>query len=289
MSKVLVTGASGFIGKALVARLRKHPVEVVGLSSSDGDIAEPDTLHNLAGGSFSHIFHLAARTFVPDSWNFPHAFYQTNVLGTVNVLEFCKTNGVPLTYLSAYLYGHPESLPVKEDSPVRPNNPYALSKYLGEQLCSFYSNAHCQPITVIRPFNVYGVGQNERFLIPAVVKQALFDDTITVKDLRPRRDYIYLDDLVEALVLTMKSPPGYRVYNIGSGASSSVREIIDIVQSAAHTSKKIVCDDLRRPNEINDVIADISRAQENLGWQPRHSFPAGIRKIVQVALGEKYE
>ena len=281
MSKVLVTGASGFIGKALGARLKALGREVEPIDSVSGDIAEPETLDKFAQADIAHVFHLAGKTFVPDSWDDPQAFCQTNVLGTVNVLEFCRKKHIPVTYVSAYVYGHPDSLPIAEDSEIRPSNPYALTKRLSEEICEFYASAHQLPVTTIRPFNVFGIGQAKHFLIPAIIEQVLgTGKEIVVKDLAPKRDYVYLEDLVTALLATLEKPDGYRVYNIGSGVSLSVQEAIEIIQDVAGTKKKIVCDSVIRANELMDVVADISKAGRALGWQPEHSFRAGIEKII---------
>ena len=166
MRNILVTGASGFIGTALVARLRALGLTALTMDFEDGDIATNGTLAKFIQPDIEHVFHLAGRTFVPDSWGNPQTFYQTNVLGTVNVLEFCRTKMIPLTYISAYVYGHPDTLPIREDSATRPNNPYAFTKRMAEQTCEFYAEAFGLPVTVIRPFNVYGIGQAETFLIP---------------------------------------------------------------------------------------------------------------------------
>jgi nucleoside-diphosphate-sugar epimerase len=250
--------------------------------SAIGDIASQVTLDKFAQQDIAHVFHLAGKTFVPDSWNDPHAFCQTNVLGTVNVLEFCRKKRIPLTYLSAYVYGHPDSLPIGEDSPVRPSNPYALTKRLAEETCEFYASAHELPVITIRPFNVYGIGQAANLLIPAIISQVLTDgEEIIVKDLGPRRDYVYLEDLVTALLATLDKPGGYRVYNIGSGVSLSVQEVIDVIQDIAHTRKKVVCDTAVRTNELMDVVADITRAERELGWCPETSFHAGIENIIR--------
>ena len=286
MNKILVTGASGFIGKALVRGLQRASYDVIQLSSKDGDITDPGTLKGLAAAGFSRVFHLAGRTYVPDSWSNPMAFYRTNVLGTANVLEWCKTARVPVTYVSTYLYGIPDRLPVAEDSPIRPNNPYALSKHLAEQLCGSYHAIHGIPITVLRPFNAYGIGQDQKFLIPTIVRQALLEPVIVVKDLAPRRDFIYLDDLVDALIRTVESDKGYRVYNIGSGESRSVKEVIEVAQSIAQTTKKVVCHETRRSGEIDDVVADISKVQLELNWRPRHSLSDGMRKIISAIRDE---
>lgn len=282
MSKILITGASGFIGRALAARLKALGRDVEPVDSTDGDIANRETLSKFAQQDIAHVFHLAGKTFVPDSWEDPQSFCQTNVLGTVNVLEFCRKRHIPMTYVSAYVYGHPDSLPIGEGSAIRPSNPYALTKRLAEETCEFYASAYDLPVTTIRPFNVYGIGQAENFLIPAIISQALDEGgKISVKDLAPRRDYVYLEDLVTALLATLDKPSGYRVYNIGSGVSLSVQEVIDAIQDIADTQKKVVCDNAVRTNELMDVVADIAKAGNELGWHPEFSFHAGIKNIIR--------
>lgn len=255
--------------------------DVVPLGSADGDIASRETLAKFVRQDVAHVFHLAGKTFVPDSWDKPQAFYQTNILGTVNVLEFCRINCVPVTYVSAYVYGHPDSLPIEENSPIRPNNPYALTKRLAEEICEFYASTYDLSVTTIRPFNVYGVGQGDNFLIPTLIRQVLDAEVIAVKDLSPKRDYIYLEDLLTALLATLDSPKGYSVYNIGAGISLSVKEVIDIIQDVAGTCKDIICGNVVRPNELMNVIADISKAEKELGWHPEYSFHAGIKNIIR--------
>ncbi len=282
MSKVLVTGATGFIGRALVSKLISQGWNVIPLNSADGDIAAKETLENIPHQDISHVIHLAGKTFVPDSWVNPQPFYHTNVLGTINVLEFCRASGIPLTYVSAYVYGHPSTLPICEDSDIRPSNPYAMTKWVAEQVCAFYANTYDLSVTTLRPFNAYGIGQGGNFLIPAIISQVLNQgNSIVVKDLMPKRDYVYLDDLLEVLTFTLNKPIGYNVYNIGSGYSLSVQEVIDIIQEIAGTQKKIVCDGDVRPSELMNVVADISKAHKELRWIPGHSFRDGIEKIIQ--------
>lgn len=289
MSKILITGATGFIGKALSAKLKTQGCDVAWMSSADGDISSPEALKKLAAVDVTHVFHLAGKTYVPDSWIHPEEFYRINVLGTTNILEFCKTRGISMTFISAYVYGHPDTLPIKESSTIRPNNPYALSKRLAEEACEFYAYVHGLAITTLRPFNVYGVGQDEKFLIPTIIKQVQVGQKIVVKDLVPKRDYVYLEDLLAALLATLGRPKGYNVYNIGSGHSLSVKEVIDIVQEVAKTRKEIVSDDVVRSNELLDVVADISKAQNELGWQPQYSFREGIADMLglEIVRGNK--
>lgn len=278
MAKILVTGSPGFIGRALCRFLRLHNHEVVGLSRRDGDISEPATLSHV--GPMQHVFHLAGRTFVPDSWKDPLGFHRVNVLGTGNVLEYCRLHGARLTFVSAYLYGLPDRFPVWEQCAPRPNNPYALSKYLAEQVCEFYAAYHRVDITVIRPFNVFGPEQKAHFLIPHIVSQVKARQTIHVKDLAPRRDYIYISDLVDALAKTLKCLNGYNVFNIGSGRSLSVRELIAAIQSVAGTDLPVVSEGVVRPNEIDDVYADIGKAHAQLGWAPNLTFQQGVERMM---------
>lgn len=287
MSKILVTGASGFIGRVLVTRLRAQSLDVLVTSSADGDISSRETLERFAQQDIAHVFHLAGKTFVPDSWDDPQAFCQTNVMGTISVLEFCRKKHIPMTCVSAYVYGHPDSLPIEENSAIRPSNPYALTKRLAEEACEFYANTYNFPVTTIRPFNVYGIGQGENFLIPSIIHQVLNESQIVVKDLQPRRDYVYLEDLLGALVATLDRPKGYNVYNVGSGYSLSVKEVIDVIQDVAGTCKEIICDNVVRSNELMDVVAGISKAGKELGWHPEYSFRTGIENIIRSERGKR--
>lgn len=281
MKNILVTGAGGFIGQRLVSVLKDSGYEVYGLSSKDGDIADPLTLTPFYGTQIEFVFHLAGRTYVPDSWRDPASFQRVNVTGTLNILELCRSRKIPLTYVSAYLYGIPDKLPVEETDKVEPNNPYALSKFLAESLCRFYAASFDVPVTIIRPFNIYGIGQKAHFLIPEIIAQIKKGKSIKLKDLAPRRDYLYLDDLVEALVRTINSKTGCRVYNIGYGSSLSVGEIVEIIQSVMGRALPIESENVPRINEISDVYADISKAKIELGWSPKYGFEEGIRETVR--------
>jgi GDP-4-dehydro-6-deoxy-D-mannose reductase len=277
MATTLVTGATGFIGSALVRALRQAGHDVVALGRTDGDVTEKATWARLARAD--HVFHLAARSYVPDSWRDPTAFFHTNVTGTIQAIEYCRAHGAHLVFASGYVYGPPTRLPIREDDPTAPNNPYALSKFLAEQICAFYA-ATGQSVTVVRPFNIFGPGQRRAFLIPTILEQVRTGERIQIKDLTPRRDYLFLDDLMSALLCTIAQPAGHRVFNLGSGMSYSVHEIIDMIQLAAGTRLPVVSEEEPRPNEISDVRADITRAQAMLGWSPRYSFAEGIERML---------
>ena len=192
---ILVTGANGFIGSHLVPALRAAGYLVSTHSTRQGDIRNC----TLDFEGIGHVFHLAARTFVPDSWSDPLSFYEVNLLGTVNVLEFCRSHGTSLTLISSYVYGPPARLPISEDEPLRAFNPYSHTKILAEETALYYQRQFAVPVTIIRPFNVYGPGQDRRFLIPTILWQAIDPGqaAIEVADLNPRRDYIFIADLVD--------------------------------------------------------------------------------------------
>jgi UDP-glucose 4-epimerase len=275
MSHILVTGASGFVGQRLVQALTSQGHTVTRHSVEDGHIArsafEPGA---------SHVFHLAGCTFVPDSWQKPLAYYEVNFLGTVNVLEYCRKNNSSMTFISSYVYGHPKTLPIAEDHPLEAVNPYGHTKLLGEDVCRFYEKCFGVPVTIVRPFNLYGSGQAGHFLIPLLVHQAVSADIseISVADLRPRRDFLHVDDLIALLLRVGQGGSG--VYNAGSGVSHSIGEIIDILNSITGLAKPVRDRGERRPNEIMDVVADIRKARADLAWEPEISLADGLRQML---------
>ena len=136
-------------------------------------------------------------------------------------------------------------------------------------------------MSIIRPFNVYGAGQKRDFLIPQIIGQAMEEECIRVMDLAPKRDYIYLDDLLEAIFLTVKNVQDYDVFNIGSGISHSVGEVIETVQRILGTDKPVECRNETRRNEMNNVVADISHAESVLGWHPSHTLEQGLTVMTE--------
>jgi GDP-4-dehydro-6-deoxy-D-mannose reductase len=279
MIDAIVTGASGFIGQALCADLRANGWNVLPLTSANGDVAAPGTWTGLP--TARAVFHLAGRSFVPDSWTRGPDFVNVNVTGTERALEYCRQHGARLVLASAYVYGIPWRLPIRESDPVSPNNPYALTKRLAEQMCEFAAQYQGVVATALRIFNVFGPGQRAEFLIPKVLRQIQAGQEIRLLDLTPRRDYIYLSDVVDAFIKASEVNAGFHVINVGSGHSVSVAEIVDKIQFAAGTRLPVVSELLTRRQEIPDVVADIAQAYQVLGWQPQLSFEGGIEQILK--------
>ncbi len=276
-----VTGARGFIGRHLVAALSAEGIECRTHHSGLGDIQSAEL--DLEG--CTHVIHLAGMAFVPDSWRDPREYYRVNVQGTVNVLEQCKRHKLPMTLVSSYVYGQPVQLPIREDHPLGALNPYAHSKILAEEAARFYASSFGMCVTIIRPFNVFGPGQDCRYLIPLLLKQAADPalDVIEVADARPRRDYLFVDDLVELLKLNLRDPLPVTV-NAGSGRSHSIHEIVDILNRELPRPKVLCSRSESRPAEVLDVVADISLAAELFGWRPRVSLEEGLRKMLCMML-----
>lgn len=279
MTKILVTGATGFIGKHLIPALLKADYEVYGVGSISGDITKAETWSDFP--ECDYLIHLAGRSFVPLSWSDPSGFIRVNLMGTIAALDYCRKYNAKLIFLSSYLYGNPPSLPIAEACPIIASNPYGLSKKLAEDACGFYSASYGVPATILRPFNVYGPGQNENFLIPSIIQQVLNADKVTVKDLEPKRDYIYIDDLISAILKSLNNINGINIFNVGSGISYSVADLIRTVQQIKQSNLPVVSGNERRKDEIMDTIADISKAKRELGWEPQWSLEQGIKKMLK--------
>lgn len=277
--KILVIGANGFIGKSLVKQLTKNGIPFITHKDVGIDITQPSSFKFNDSGEIKHVIHLAGKTFVPDSWKIPNEFLQVNTLGTQNVAEFCKENKTSLTYVSAYIYGSKVVNPIAEDHPIDLNNPYALSKKLGEDICLFYADNFKVPVSIVRPFNVYGIGQNEAFLIPEVIQKAKTCDRIEVKDLSPKRDFIYVDDVSDLIIeIYKKNIQG--IFNAGTGISYSVEELIKLVQKILNKNLPVVSENIQRVNEISDTVANIEKAKKIVGWSPKNSLEEGLKKII---------
>ncbi len=278
MYKILVTGANGFIGKLLCSALKEIGHEVIELTSKEGNIALLQTWELIEPTQI--VIHLAARTFVPDSWKKPDLFLETNTLGTLRALKYCKKNNAKMVYISSYLYGNADVLPIDETAPIFTPNPYALSKKTAEEYCRLYAASYGVKTVILRPFNIYGNNQNPSFLIPEIIDQVLHQKKVHVKDLEPKRDYLFIDDFIQAIIKSIAIEQ-FEIINIGSGVSYSVKEIIDMVQEICGTNYPVTSSSEKRTAEIMDTIADISKADRLLHWKPMISMKEGLSSIVK--------
>lgn len=279
--KILITGYSGFIGSYLQKKLEKTEHELILVDIANGtNICDWQQVKQYEG--MDVIVHLANLSFVPASYEQPKKFYETNYLSTLNMLELCRLNNAKMVFFSSYIYGHPQYQPIDENHPTQAFNPYAQTKVICESLCEGYNRDFKVPITIFRPFNIYGTGQNPDFLIPSIIQQAK-TGKIVIKDDRPKRDYIHVEDIVDAIftaIETENADKSIQKFNLGSGVSYSVKEIVDMVRELFDTEIEYICTHEIRPNDVMDTIADISKIQNELHWKPSISILEGLKKMV---------
>ena len=277
MTKILVTGASGFIGRHFVQHARAKGSDVITADRASGDIEHEATWRAYPRADV--LVHLAGKSFVPDSWREPNVFLRSNLLGAIAAIEYCRRHQARLVFLSSYAYAIRTTFPIPESSPLHATNPYALTKQLSEDVCRFFAEHFGVDVTVLRPFNVYGADQGASFLIPSIIRAIESGEAIRVRDLEPKRDYVHVDDLVRAMLAATTGPSGYSVFNIGSGISHSVAEVIALIQAVWGTTLAVQSDGERRTNEIMDTVADIRAAESALGWRPRISLKDGLAQM----------
>jgi UDP-glucose 4-epimerase len=278
--KIAVTGSFGFVGSHLAKRLKALNQDVIDIDIKKGiDITDRQQLESVE--HFNILFHLAAKSYVPDSYKDPRSFFHLNIIGTLNALEMCRLYKARMIFISSYLYGSPQYLPIDENHPIVAFNPYAQSKLISEQLCQSYNRDFQTPVIIVRPFNLYGPGQDENFLIPTIIKQAK-SGKIVLNDPAPKRDFLYIDDFIDLLVkLIDNQNTDCQIFNAGSSKSFSVREIAEIICRLINKNISIKFTNQKRPNEIADTVADTSKAKELLGWQPRISVEEGLKLLIQ--------
>lgn len=277
---VAVSGCDGFVGRHVCAQLEANGHEVIKLDISRGiDLCQNSLVTSIKPMDF--FIHLANLVYVPASYENPELYYRVNILTTLNALEICRKYNARLIYASSYIYGNPQYLPVDEDHPVCPFNPYAQTKVICEKMCEGYHRDFHVKVSVLRPFNLYGLGQKGMLLIPEIISQ-LKDgkDKIQLKAASPRRDYVNIVDVASAFVACLNDTSDYNVYNVCSGESVSVREITEIINK--HLKKKVEFKfaESDRPNEVDETRGSCKKL-ESLGWKPTISFKEGIIQILK--------
>jgi len=285
--RILITGASGFVGRHLAEELGRDGAEVVTLDAREKysvDVRDWKEVKAFGSksGKLDLVYHLAALMFVPYSFQNPREVYEVNMLGTLNVLELCRVHNVEkIVFASSYVYGYPEYLPVDEDHPLNPISPYARSKLMGEGLCRAYYKDYGLKCIILRPFNIYGEGQSDSFLMPSILKQ-LVSGEIELMDPEPRRDFLYISDAVEAYMKAGQyTDSDFEVFNIGSGVSYSVDSVARKIIDAWGKKVKVRYHHQTRRAEIADVVASILKAKEKLGWEPKIDLDEGLSRYVE--------
>jgi len=301
---VLVTGAGGFVGPAVVDALvgggafvraligppgQISPRFPSGVKIFTSDIGELLSLCDFTSGC-DVVVHMAGGASVSESFEKPVEYARAHVVGTATILEACRRTGINrIVYVSsAEVYGRPKTNPVKEDHPVQPRSPYAATKVGAEQFVEAFVHTAGMRAVVLRPFSIYGPGVSDRSLVGTILKGALERDSIVLADLNPVRDFCYLDDFARAVVLaSMRQTPGYSVMNIGTGQGTSVMELAKMVLEIMGRDIPIREDrGMRRPehSEISELIADPGRALDLLGWRSTVKLRSGLELLLRMRM-----
>jgi UDP-glucose 4-epimerase len=282
--RVLLAGAGGFIGRAVARVLKREAVcfDTAGRRSGV-DLGDWEIVQSLAG--MDAIIQVAGPASAPLSWDAPHSFYRDNLLITLNLLELARLRGARMILGSSYIYGVPKYLPIDEGHPTNPSNPYMASKLLAEQLCAAYARDFAVPVTALRIFNPYGTGQQREFLVPTVI-EGVRRGTLVLRDPQPRRDFVHVDDVAEAVLAALRyRHSGLEAFNIGSGRGTSVRELVSIAVRSGGGLVNVSYTSESRPGQIGEVVADVSKAARQLGWVPRIALEDGIRNLLAEGSG----
>lgn len=280
--KILVTGGCGFLGRVLIQKLHEENFETITFHSRECDLSQPDSVKILLRYDADFVFHLAGKSKLPSES--PLEYYRANVDTTRSVLEYCRIGKIPMHYVSTYVYGNQGAVAVSEEREVILSHPYAHSKWLGEEMCRFYSRFFSLPITLSRPFNIYGPNQPQDFFISKMITQLRNSEQIKVKNLEAKRDFVFVEDVAEALIALMKQGKSGHTYNIGTGICLSCREVVEELQKLLHLQKPFILDLPRsaagQETEIVHAQADIQKIVRETNWKPKHSLAEGLRKCL---------
>jgi NAD dependent epimerase/dehydratase len=306
---VLVTGADGFIGSHLAERLVAEGASVRAfclynsrgsagwldeipaatrshLDIRFGDVRDAGFVESATAG-IEIVFHLAALIAIPYSYAAPESFIDTNVRGTLNVLEAARASGVQrfVQTSTSEVYGTPVELPIRETHPLQAQSPYAASKVAADQLALSFYRSFELPVVVLRPFNTYGPRQSDRAVLPTMIRQLLAGRReVRLGRLDPRRDLTFVADTVDGFirVATADGVAG-RIIQLGTGRTASIGELFEIARRLIGTDAQTIADPARMRPDASEVLvlqSDPSLARELLGWEAETSLEDGIAATI---------
>lgn len=295
--RALITGAAGFVGHYLKVCLLDRGWDVVtsDMRASDVlcDFSKPDDVLRLMAeaGDVSHVFHLAARTFVPDAMRNPWPTFEVNLNGTMLLEQALRTRQPKARLLfisSGEVYGPPLELPMTEDHPLNPGNPYAISKTAADHYCAYGFKAHGADILRIRPFNHSGAGQADNFVLSSFARQVaeaeagLRDPVLKVGNLDAARDFSHVRDVVRAYEALAREGEAGEAYNVCSGTSVVVRDALDFLIAESNVAVTVELDPARvRPVDVPEVRGSHAKLTQRTGWTPEIPIEQTLRELLE--------
>lgn len=309
MKKVLVTGADGFIGSHLTEELVKKGYEVKAFvfynsfntwgwldSLSDdimkhveifqGDVRDPNGVRQAVKGC-NAVFHLAALIAIPFSYHSPDTYVDTNIKGTLNVLQAAREYGVRVLVTStSEVYGTAQYVPIDEKHPFQGQSPYSATKIGADRLAESFYRAFDLPVTIVRPFNTYGPRQSARAVIPTIILQLLAGKSeIKLGSLTPTRDFNYVKDTANGFIAMYESDRtiGQEI-NIATQREISIGDLAKELIRQIKPDAKIICDEQRlRPekSEVNRLLGCNKKIMELTDWKPQFTFEQGLAETIE--------
>jgi len=308
-TKVLVTGANGFIGSHLsehlvnlgakiTVLLEYNPDNYLGhlkflqknmLSEMEqvlGDIRDPELIKKIVKGKDT-IFHLGALVSIPYSFINPREVFEVNAGGTLNILLAARDQEVNkiVTTSTSEVYGTALYTPIDENHPLQAQSPYAASKIAADKIAESFYKTYNLPVAIIRPFNTYGPRQSDRAIIPTIIIQALKKSTINIGSTTPRRDLSYVLDTVDGFIKIAESKKSIgQVINIGLGEDISIGELITMITSIMDKEIRVISTEKRkRPkkSEVMQLLCDNSKAKKIVNWIPKVSLKEGLNMTIE--------
>ncbi|MGN6372018.1 MAG: SDR family NAD(P)-dependent oxidoreductase [Solirubrobacteraceae bacterium] len=306
--QVLVTGAGGFIGAHLVAKLVAEGARVRGfvrynsrnergtldwldadvmseIEVVSGELRDIESVSRAAKGS-EMVFHLGAQIAIPYSYVNPRDYFEVNVLGSLNVAQAALSAGVSrLVHTStSEVYGTARSVPITEAHPLEPQSPYAASKVAADKLMDSFHRSFDLPVTIVRPFNTYGPFQSARAIIPTIMTQALAGDTVRLGSLHPRRDLTFVEDTAAAFVAVARAPETIgTTLQLGTGEDVSVGDLVELVGGLVGKDLVVEQDSERiRPSksEVELLKSDPTMVQRLAGWEAAVPLREGLARTL---------
>ncbi|KJU81368.1 nucleotide sugar dehydratase [Candidatus Magnetobacterium bavaricum] len=308
--KIIVTGADGFIGSHLVEYLLSRDYNVRAfvfynsfnswgwldtinknlLSKAEifaGDIRDAyGVLESITG--IDVVFHLAALIGIPFSYYSPDAYVETNIRGTLNVLQAAKHHNVQRVVITSTseVYGSAIYTPMDENHPLQPQSPYSATKIASDAMAESFYRSFSLPVVIARPFNTYGPRQSLRAVIPTIITQILCgNNEIMLGSIEPLRDFNYVSDTCNGLTAIAECDAAVgKCVNIGSGKEISIGYLVEIIKETINPAVKIVCDQARKRHknsEVDRLLCDSTLMTNLTGWQSEISFKNGIQKTIE--------
>jgi NAD dependent epimerase/dehydratase len=306
--KILITGADGFIGSHLTEMLVKEGANVKALSQYNsfnywgwiedinclndievlnGDIRDPHYCKYITKDT-DVVFHLAALIAIPYSYVAPSSYVDTNINGTLNIIQACLENNVQrvIHTSTSEVYGTAKYVPIDENHPIQAQSPYSASKIGADNMAMSFYNAFNLPLTIARPFNTYGPRQSARAVIPTIITQiANGAKSIKLGDITPTRDFNYVEDTCRGFVQLAKCEKAIgETVNIGSNFEISISDTLDLIKEIMQSDVEFITEQQRiRPekSEVFRLWCDNSKIHSLTGFEPKYSIKNGLEKTIE--------